>query len=63
MPSGTVGGVVDAADGIKNFVNTSHHYKREEKAECCFRRFMTLFLIIGNSLVKVFGGCSSAGLA
>ena len=56
MPSGTVCGVVDAAEGIKNCFNTSYHYKREEKAEICFRTFM-------NSLVKGFGGCSNAGLA
>ena len=40
---------------------TTTNGKRKQNA--VFGRLRPNFLIIGNSLVKGFGGCSSAGLA
>ena len=43
MPSGTMGGAVDAAEENKNCQSASHYYKQEEKAKSCFWTFTNLF--------------------
>ena len=49
MPSGTMGGAVDAAEENKNCQSASHYYKQEEKAKSCFWTFTNLF----SKLLKI----------
>ena len=49
MPSGTMGGAVDAAEENKNCQSASHYYKQEEKAKSFFWTFTNLF----SKLLKI----------